>query len=170
MPVRLIDTRPVVYTVPGQTRIRRQCRTWITANGRILCVVTEMPADTGMSITNAAEEVRAALEATWGAGCRIIEHYPWPDGEHYDEQVRPPAGSIRWHRLDADRLRAELGPELDEISPANPLATANAGPAACFCCQNAAHTSCRICQRDLCRDCSTDHHHEGYGTPATVQP
>ena len=43
MPVRLIDTRPIVYTVPGQTRIRRQCRTWITENGRILCIEPRCP-------------------------------------------------------------------------------------------------------------------------------
>ncbi|MGW2232279.1 hypothetical protein, partial [Streptomyces formicae] len=79
--------------MPGQAPIRRHCRTWALADGSTLSVVTELPADQGMSITNAAEKVRAALEAKWGAGCRIAEHYPWPEGEHYDEQIQKPGGA-----------------------------------------------------------------------------
>ena len=33
-------------------------------------------------------------------------------------------------------------------------------------CRGAASTRCRICRRQLCAPCLTDHHHEGYGTPA----
>ncbi|MGW1362965.1 hypothetical protein ACWCQP_36855 [Streptomyces chartreusis] len=116
MPARLVDTGPIVYATPGQKLVQRNCRTWITEDGRTVSVVTEMPADTGMSITNAAEEVRAALEATWGVGCRIVEHYPSTGDEHYDEQIRRSA-SIRWHRLSTDALRAELGPELEMTKP-----------------------------------------------------
>ncbi|QKZ23847.1 hypothetical protein [Streptomyces chartreusis] len=85
-----------------------------------MSVVTELPTDTGMSITNAAEEVRAVLEATWGVGCRIVEHYPWPGNGHYDEQVRPSV-SIQWRRLSSDALRAELGPELEMTRPIEPV-------------------------------------------------
>jgi len=35
-------------------------------------------------------------------------------------------------------------------------------------CAAAAETSCQICDRPQCRSCMTDHHHEGYGTPADV--
>jgi hypothetical protein len=38
---------------------------------------------------------------------------------------------------------------------------------ACRRCQGAAATDCRLCRIPLCRPCFTDHHHEGYGTPAT---
>jgi hypothetical protein len=117
MAARLIDATPLRYTVPGQARILRHCRTWALADGSTLTLVTELPADQGMSITNAAEEVRAALEAKWGTGCRIVEHYPWPEDEHFDEQVRTPAGGIQWHRLNSDDLRAELGAVLDDTRP-----------------------------------------------------
>ncbi|WP_052398055.1 hypothetical protein [Streptomyces sp. NRRL F-5123] len=33
-------------------------------------------------------------------------------------------------------------------------------------CGYLAETACRICRRPYCRECLTDHHHEGYGTPA----
>jgi hypothetical protein len=117
MTARLLDSSVLRYSVPGQARIVRHCRTWALADGSILCLVTELAQDQGMSITNAAEEVRAAVEATWGADCRIVEHYPWPDDEHYDEQARTPTGGIRWRRLDTDELRAELGSVLDETRP-----------------------------------------------------
>ncbi|MDG4857079.1 hypothetical protein P8605_02710 [Streptomyces sp. T-3] len=120
MPARLIDTRPLVYTVPGQGPIRRHCRTWALADGSTLSLVTELPDDAGMSITNAAEAVRAELSSIWGADCRIVEHYPWPGDEHYDEQSRTPAGGIRWKRLNTDALRAELGPELEQTRPTAP--------------------------------------------------
>lgn len=38
---------------------------------------------------------------------------------------------------------------------------------ACRNCAVAAPTTCRICRAPFCRSCFTDHHHEGYGTPAT---
>lgn len=40
-------------------------------------------------------------------------------------------------------------------------------PNACSQCEAAAQTSCRVCHRGLCSPCSTNHHHEGYGVPAT---
>lgn len=44
----------------------------------------------------------------------------------------------------------------------------DASPApTCARCRKPADTECRICQRPFCRNCMTDHHHEGYGTPAT---
>ncbi|MFI8932389.1 hypothetical protein ACIG3E_32595 [Streptomyces sp. NPDC053474] len=166
MTARLIRTGPIVYTVPGQRAVRRHCRTWALADGSTLSVVTELPGDTGMSITNAAETVRAVLEADWGRGCRIVEHYPWPGDEHYDEQARTPAGAIRWTRLEAGRLQAELGPSLEAPRTAAEDKDAGSDSAPCFGCGSSSATSCRICNRPLCRDCSTDHHHEGYGTPA----
>ena len=117
MAARLIDSSPLRYTASGQAPVVRHCRTWALIDGSTLSLVTELPEDQGMSVTNAAEEVRAVLEAKWGAGCRVVEHYPWPDGEHYDEQMRTSAGGIRWRRLDAEELRAELGTVLDETRP-----------------------------------------------------
>ncbi|WP_329142756.1 hypothetical protein OIU91_04000 [Streptomyces sp. NBC_01456] len=38
---------------------------------------------------------------------------------------------------------------------------------ACQRCQGTAVTACRICRAPLCSHCFTDHHHEGYGAPAT---
>ena len=167
MVVRLIDTSPLAYTVAGQETIRRHCRTWALADGSTVCLVTELPADQGMSITNAAEEVRAALESRWGVDCRIVEHYPWPDDDHYDEQARTTTGGIRWWRLNGDELRGELGPALDDSCPTSPIPRADSGQA-CFLCQTPTHATCRICRRALCRNCSADHHHEGYGTPAST--
>ncbi|MEU5900387.1 hypothetical protein [Streptomyces venezuelae] len=114
MTARLIDSSPLRYNVPGQGTVARTCRTWALADGSTLSLVTELPTDRGMSITNAADEVRAALEAKWGAACRIVEHYPWPGDEHYDEQARTPAGTTRWRRLNDGELRAELGLGADD--------------------------------------------------------
>ncbi|MER5889669.1 hypothetical protein ABT160_38080 [Streptomyces sp. NPDC001941] len=124
MTSRLIDQRPIHYTVSGQPPIVRHCRTWALADGTTLTLVTEFPADQGMSITNAAEAVRETLEEQWGTNCRIVEHYPWPDGEHYDEQFRTPTNGIQWRRLNPITLRAELGSALDDTRPDNPQHTA----------------------------------------------
>lgn len=105
-PSKLVDTRPLVYEVPGQPPIWRNCRTWSLPDGTTVSIVTEHPDDTGMSITNAASEVRAALERNWGVGCRIVEHYPWPSGEHWDEQYRLYPDVIRWRRLSDAEVRA----------------------------------------------------------------
>jgi hypothetical protein len=34
-------------------------------------------------------------------------------------------------------------------------------------CGRPAETRCRVCRRPRCQACQTNHHHEGYGTPAT---
>jgi hypothetical protein len=39
-------------------------------------------------------------------------------------------------------------------------------PDVCRGCGVTSGTGCRICRRALCASCMTDHHHEGYGTPA----
>ncbi|MFE3123694.1 hypothetical protein ACFXHD_09765 [Streptomyces hydrogenans] len=36
----------------------------------------------------------------------------------------------------------------------------------CRQCATATETACRICRGPFCQTCFTDHHHEGYGTPA----
>ncbi|MFD6329158.1 hypothetical protein ACFWGI_06215 [Streptomyces niveus] len=118
---RLLDTTPLRYTVPGQEPIQRHCRTWALADGTTLSLITELPDDQGMSITNAAEEVRTVLEMIWGVGCRIAEHYMWHGDEHYDEQSRTPEGGIRWDRLSTDELRAALGTVLEGTRPSQPL-------------------------------------------------
>lgn len=119
MPAYLFDSALLHYTVPGQQEIVRHCRTWVLAEGTTLSILTELPDDRGMSITNAAETVRAALEETWGRDCRIVEHYPWPGDAHYDEQWRD-HGRTRWKRLDPADLRLELGPALDSTAPTRP--------------------------------------------------
>ncbi|MFK8851163.1 hypothetical protein [Streptomyces sp. Ac-502] len=37
----------------------------------------------------------------------------------------------------------------------------------CRRCRCEATTDCRICRAPLCAACTADHHHEGYGTPAS---
>lgn len=39
-------------------------------------------------------------------------------------------------------------------------------PDECTGCRKPSSTRCRICRKPLCAPCMTDHHHEGYGTPA----
>lgn len=90
MSARLVDTGPIIYAVPGQQLVQRNCRTWVTEDGRTVSVVTELPTDTGMSITNAAEEVRAVLEATWGGGSLSTTHGP-AMGTTTSRFVRQPA-------------------------------------------------------------------------------
>lgn len=64
--------------------------------------------------------------------------------------------------LEAEVLLAEtirsgaVGTDVD-IVPARP----------CLQCATATETTCRICRAPFCQPCFTDHHHEGYGTPAT---
>lgn len=36
----------------------------------------------------------------------------------------------------------------------------------CGRCGRTTTTRCRICRKSVCGPCMTDHHHEGYGTPA----
>ncbi|MFE4857411.1 hypothetical protein [Streptomyces sp. NPDC056670] len=38
---------------------------------------------------------------------------------------------------------------------------------ACQRCGRLASTACRICRVPFCATCFSDHHHEGYGTPAS---
>lgn len=95
----------------------RRARVWERNPDDRVCVVTETPADTGTSITNAAEHVLDAVADEWGHGCAVVEHYTASaiDEEHFDVVTRDSTGMIRWERLDAAVLAKEL-PGLLETS------------------------------------------------------
>lgn len=119
---RLIDTGPICYVAyDGHRLVWRPCRTWTTAEGQILSVVTEI-GDDGPSVTNAAEQVHATLQEA-RPGCRVIEHYPADSiaAEHFDEILVGPDGSITWRHIPTADLRALLGNDLDTTRPAGPV-------------------------------------------------
>src|SRR3954466_8099191 len=89
-PFHLLHEDPAfTYRVPGQPAIRRRLRVYGPAAGQeYYAVVTEL--GDGMSVTNAAEEVAAAVDALYPARTdqmTVIEHYPAASGcgsEHFD--------------------------------------------------------------------------------------
>ncbi|MGW1976709.1 hypothetical protein [Streptomyces sp. NPDC001889] len=72
-------------------------RVWRTGGGGRLAVVTELGA--GVSVTNAAEEITAALTARFPGPLTVFEHWRAGDGAAHDrlDQVHAPAGARpRW--------------------------------------------------------------------------
>ena len=101
-------------------------------------------------------------------------------------EATPDEGPLSWFALGPDGTDLQLGSRIpmgrllrepvivagrEPYSPDwNPHTEvgipADIGPAACTRCASAAQTTCRICRAPFCAPCFTDHHHEGYGTPA----
>ena len=117
VPFKLLYEHPTfTYSVPGQPAITRRLRIYgPTAGQEYYAVVTE--AGDGMSITNAAEEVAAAIAALYPLRAEqisIIEHYPAASGcgtEHFDLVAFAGPGSRdpRWAPLANEWIRDNLG-------------------------------------------------------------
>lgn len=72
-------------------------RVWRTADGGHLALVTEK--GLGVSITNAAEEITAALNARFRGSLVILEHWLPGDGadhDRLDQVLVPPGRAPRW--------------------------------------------------------------------------
>jgi hypothetical protein len=99
----------------------------------------------------------------------------------YPSSARRNEGAWSWAALGPDGRDLQLGSQFSmtellraEAVYASPITSGSINkdievlPAKpCRRCQKPAPTMCRICRAPLCPDCFTDHHHEGYGTPAT---
>ncbi|MFD7556500.1 hypothetical protein ACFV9E_18420 [Streptomyces sp. NPDC059835] len=75
-------------------------RVWRTADGGHLAIVTER--SLGVSVTNAAEEITAALTSRFPGPLVVLEHWLSGDGAGHDrlDQVLAPAGRRpRWRRV-----------------------------------------------------------------------
>jgi hypothetical protein len=113
-PVVLIRDDPA-WTYPSPTGpASRRLRVWdlgLPTPRCLMAVITE--AGPGMSITNAAVEVKAALAAEYpGDWLEIIEHWPAGAGcdevEHYDQVEVLPFCGPQWRRLDSADLASFL--------------------------------------------------------------
>ncbi|MFF8656790.1 hypothetical protein [Streptomyces huasconensis] len=105
-------------------------------------------------------------------GSRLVRVYPspamrnegawsWsamgPDGrELLIGSQYPMAELLGAERLDTMQITSSAVGKDTEVFPA----------AACRGCGHTTSTTCRICRKPYCGSCLTDHHHEGYGTPA----
>ncbi|WP_217231393.1 hypothetical protein [Streptomyces anulatus] len=72
-------------------------RVWRTADGGRLAIVTEN--GIAVSITNAAEEISAALTARCTGPLVVLEHYPAGDGaphDRLDQVLAVPGSTPRW--------------------------------------------------------------------------
>lgn len=117
---RLIDTGPICYPSPAGLAWRK-CRTWITADGIALSVVSELPGDEGKSVTNAAEQIATSLRGTRpGYQVRVIEHYPADSSgpERYAEQLLDDDGTVSWRPVEEAELLELLGETLHTTNPA----------------------------------------------------
>lgn len=70
----------------------------------------------------------------------------------------PMAELLRAESLDVSRVGTSVTDPDVEITPTR----------GCRRCGKAMQTTCRICRAPFCAQCFTDHHHEGYGTPAAT--
>lgn len=120
----LTEDTTLVYETSNGTYATRRARLWENlATGESRCVITEAPADGGMSITNAAADVAEAVEQAWGPRIQVIEHYPdyGPDDpEHFDTVTVNRFGEPTWKRLDKAVLAAELPGLLDATPEREP--------------------------------------------------
>lgn len=114
-PARLVDVGTVQYA--AQTT--RHCRTWITYEEHAWAIVTELHTDTGLSITDATEELRETLaRAHPDRVLHVIAHHQ-PDAKdstsaRYAEQC--PTGELR--PIELAELVGLLGPLVIETNPA----------------------------------------------------
>jgi hypothetical protein len=133
-PFHLLHEDPAfTYRVPGQPAIRRRLRVYGPAAGQeYYAVVTEL--GDGMSVTNAAEEVAAAVDALYPARTdrmTVIEHYPAASGcgpEHFDLVAFAGEGrrSPRWAPLPEAWILENLGAEAFDDRPVEDAEPGNA--------------------------------------------
>ncbi|MFJ4703160.1 hypothetical protein ACIP5N_33920 [Streptomyces sp. NPDC088768] len=96
----------------------------------------------------------AAHRSTWTVDVRRANHSAF----NGYRRTSSPYSQVRCHICGAVwRTKAAYVDTLPD-SPPRP---------ACQACTRAAGTACRICHQAYCASCLTDHHHEGYGAPAT---
>ncbi|MFC8465969.1 hypothetical protein [Streptomyces sp. NPDC057250] len=110
----------------------------------------------------------ATLHRTYAAATSDKGPLVWfalgPDGEDLRIGSRVPMGRL----LREPAIVAGREPYSSDFDPHTEVGVpADLGPATCSRCRNAAETTCRICRAPCCGPCFTDHHHEGYGTPAS---
>jgi hypothetical protein len=109
----------------------------------------DLPAGTRLVRVNPSPSMRNAGAWSWAA--------LGPDG--YDLRIGsqyPMTELLRAESLDVSRVGTSVTDPDVEITPT---------PGCCRC-GKAVQTGCRICRAAFCGPCFTDHHHEGYGTPA----
>lgn len=110
----LIDDPHFVYICVNGHETVRHLRLWRTTTRGRVAVVTERDSDEGMSITNAAEQVWAAVQRKYGDPERIIpviEHYPGQSGEvdTFDAVTLGLHGRAQWERVTPALLLLSIG-------------------------------------------------------------
>lgn len=121
-PYRPIKTSTLTYQAPTGPA-KRLCRIWSAptpTGNKWIAVVVERAQEDGMSIVNAAKQVRAALTAIYGDDeLRIFEWwYPGTAEEHLDEQHEVD-GVISWSPVPKNLWQHGL----PELTAWNPYAT-----------------------------------------------
>lgn len=104
------------YKLPPGSGIEARCRVQVHRHeGQTVAIVTELPDNTGMSVTNAVEWLLPALAEQYGLpdGTVWIEHYERLHGEPdtYD-LVTLRGGSPSWRRLALEQVEALTGAEV----------------------------------------------------------
>lgn len=110
----IVDDPDFTYLCPDGSRAVRRLRLWRTTSKGTLAVVTERPEDPGVSITNAAETVWAAVQRIYGDPGRLIpvvEHYPAERGlpETFDLVSLDVHGKPCWERVLPALLLLSIG-------------------------------------------------------------
>lgn len=110
----LLDDPCFTYVCHNGRRTVRHLRLWRTVAGGTVAVVTENPDDEGMSVTNAAERVWAAVQRQHGDTSYtlpVIEHYP-ADGdaqERFDEITMGLGGAPVWKPIAPALMLLSIG-------------------------------------------------------------
>lgn len=110
----LIDDPNFLYICGNGHETVRHLRLWRTTTEGHLAVVTERDDDEGMSVTNAAEQVWAAVQRKYGDPERVIpviEHYPGQPGESdtFDAVTLGLHGHAQWERVTPALLLLSIG-------------------------------------------------------------
>src|SRR5687767_2077264 len=105
-------------------RARCRVRIYSERDGPRTAILTELPENTGMSITNASEEIATMLAARWQLDPKTtawVEHYPpeaWREEErrdetfdeiHYTWDSNKTADTPRWRRLTIEEVERMTG-------------------------------------------------------------
>lgn len=110
----LVDDPQFTYLCTNGNETVRSLRLWRTNTGGAVAVVTERDTDEGMSVTNAAEKVWAAVQRQYGdpgTVIPVIEHYPGQQGEPdtFDAVTLDLHGHPQWERVAPAFLLLSVG-------------------------------------------------------------
>lgn len=110
----LIDDPSFTYVCHNGQFTTRHLRLWRTNTGAAVAVVTEGIDDSGMSITNAAERVWAAVQRQYAdpsITIPVVEHYPAEDAlpERFSTITLGLNGEPCWTHLPAALLLLSIG-------------------------------------------------------------